>query len=105
MTKYKARKVKTEDGTFDSKAEYKRWCALKLLERADAICDLRLHPKFDLIVNGVNLGRYEADFGYYQRGDLHETIEDVKGVKTPVYRLKKKLMRACHGIEIQEVQA
>lgn len=105
--KYKAKKVKTEDGTFDSQAEYRRWVQLQLMERAGLIEGLRRQIGYALDVNGHNVCKYKADFAYYSpAGPLARLwIEDVKGVRTPVYRLKKKLMKAIHGIEIQEVAA
>ena len=111
MTKYHAKKVKTEDGTFDSQAEYRRWCELKLMERAGEIYDLSRQPRFALDVGDERVCIYVADFEYYGgSGPGHDghglrVVEDVKGVKTPIYKLKKKLMLACHGIEIQEVAA
>ena len=45
--------------------------------------------------------RYRADFAYTLR-DGREVVEDVKGVRTPEYKIKKKLMLWIHGIEIKE---
>ena len=105
--KYNFKKVKTEDGTFDSQAEYRRWGQLQLMERGGLIEGLQRQMSYALDINGQNVCKYKADFVYYfPAGPLGRlTIEDVKGVRTPVYRLKKKLMKAIHGIEIQEVAA
>lgn len=47
------------------------------------------------------IARYLADFAYLdERGRLH--VEDVKGRRLPIYLLKKRLMVACHNIEIEE---
>ena len=103
--KYNAKKVTTEEGTFDSQAEYRRWCELKLLEKAGEIRDLRRQTKFPLEFNGVKFGFYKDDFDYRPANDVTITVEDLKGVKTAIYRLKKKLMKAVHGIDILETPA
>jgi hypothetical protein len=99
--KYGARKTEVDGITFDSAKEAKRYGELKLLERAGEIAELELQPKYDLTVKGQKVCTYKADFRYFEHGC--EVVEDVKGMRTPVYRLKKKLMKACHGIEIREV--
>jgi hypothetical protein len=92
----------TVDGIrFDSRKEARRFAELKLLERAGEIRDLEVHPRYPLTVNEQEVCVYEADF-FYREKDGRVVIEDVKGVKTPVYRLKKKLMRALLGVEIRE---
>lgn len=103
----KYRNVKTVvDGiVFDSIGEAERYKELKLLERAGEISDLRLQVPYSIDVNGHHICVYKSDFDYVQDGE--EITEDHKGGKsatciTPVYRLKKKLMKAVHGIEIQE---
>lgn len=85
-----------------SKKEAKRCGELHLLEKAGAITELMTQVSFDLVVNGMSVGRYVADWGYKQDGK--QVIEDVKAgpTKTPVYRLKKKLMLALFNIQIRE---
>jgi len=97
----KFRNVKT-DG-YDSKREAKRAHELKLMERAGAISDLREQVSFEIIPKqqGEQAAHYVADFVYQQGGNL--CVEDVKGVKTPSYILKRKLMLHVHGIRIREV--
>lgn len=101
MTKYHAKRTTIDGITFASKAEAKRYSQLKLLERAGEIRNLELQPSYDLEVNGILICRYVADFRYVIRGG--QKVEDVKGVKTPVYKIKKKLMKAIHNINIREV--
>jgi hypothetical protein len=103
MSKYGARKVKTPDGqVFDSVKEFHRWGVLRLLERAGKISDLQRQVKFELIPKqeGERACSYIADFTYYQDGKL--VVEDSKGCKTEVYKIKKKLMLWVHGIKIKE---
>ena len=99
--KYRAIKTVVDGITFASKAEARRYSQLKPLERAGAIACLQLQPRFDCVVNGKKICTYIADFKYATADGF--TIEDVKGMKTPVYRLKKKLVEALHGITITEI--
>lgn len=104
-SKYGNRKA-TEDGyTFDSQAEWRRYQQLKLMQFAGVIHGLAVHPSWPLLVNGVRIGRYVADFSYCEHGGIGPVVEDVKGVRTAAYLLKKRLMLACQGIEIREVDA
>lgn len=107
MSKYGNMKTEVDGIVFDSKAEAKRYALLKMLQRAGQISDLRLQVPFEL-VRGVRIGgrsrpaiKYIADFVYLQGGK--QVVEDVKGMLTPVYRLKRHLMMAVYGIEIMEV--
>lgn len=88
---------------FASRREFERWTRLVLADRSGEISNLRLQVAYPLVVNGQKIGSYVADFVYVRDG--REVVEDVKSepTKTAVYRLKKRLMRACHGIEITEV--
>jgi hypothetical protein len=98
-----------EDGyTFDSKAEYRRYCDLRLRAQVGDIWGLEVHPRYDLIVDGKKVGTYIADFRYHDVLAIYPDawiVEDVKGVKTEAYRLKKKMMKAQYGIDITEVTA
>ena len=101
--KYGARKLTAPDGqVFDSVKEYHRWECLKLLQRAGEIKDLKRQVKFELIPKqkGERACYYIADFTYYEGGEL--VVEDCKGFKTDVYRIKKKMMLWVHGIRVKE---
>lgn len=104
-SKYHAVKVTVDNIVFDSKAEAARYHELKLMEKAGLIEALELQPAYVLTVrNGerdVSVGLYRADFRYWQGGDV--VVEDVKGMKTPVYQLKKKMVEAIYGIKIHEI--
>lgn len=107
-SKYGAVRTTIDGITFASKAEARRYQELRLLEKAGQIHWLELQPRYPLIVSGYKVGEYRGDFKYAtlgRDGCLTEIVEDVKGVKTPVYRLKAKLMKALHGIEIRETRA
>lgn len=102
--KFFAKKTEVDGIKFDSLKESRRWAELKLMERAGLITDLARQKRFNLAVNGVLVCAYVADHVYIEKGE--EVVEDVKSTytrKNPVYVLKKKLMKACLGIEIREV--
>ncbi len=102
-SKSKYRNVRTEvDGIFFcSKKEAKRYGELKLLEKAGKIKNLQLQTQFDLIVNGMVVCRYRSDFTFMGEDGL--VVEDVKGVKTAVYVIKRNLMKALYNITIVEI--
>ena len=95
MNKYKNNKTVVNGHEFDSKKEARRYYKLLAMERAGEIKDLRLQPEYELIPRfkkGNKTYRktvYIADFEYVEDGMT--IVEDVKGFKTPVYKLKKKL--------------
>lgn len=103
------RHLRQLDGyTFDSIAERKRYEVLRVQEKAGLITELRVHPCWPLVVNNWPIGEYEGDFSYRVVMDnglpaIELTVEDVKGVRTAVYRMKKALMKALHDIEVTEV--
>ena len=100
--KYKAVRTEVDGITFDSKREAARYMELMLLQRAGEIERLELQPKYDCIVNGRKICTYRADFRYFTKES--SVVEDVKGMKTAVYRLKKKLVEALYpGVTIQEI--
>jgi len=101
--KYGNKKVTVDGIKFDSKWESERYLYLKSLERADRVKDLELQVRYNIAVNGEKICAYIADFRYQKQdknGDWYEVVEDAKGVETPEFKLKKKLMKAVHGIEI-----
>ena len=106
----KYRNVKTEvDGIkFDSKKEARTYAGLKLAEKMGEIEHLKLQPNFLLI--GPQLRedgtaerrlKYIADFEYFQAG--RRVVVDCKGMKTPDYIIKRKLLLFVHGITVKEV--
>lgn len=103
MSKYHARRTEMDGIMFDSAAEARRYGELRLMERAGLVTGLELQPCYPITVNGTRVGLYRADFRY-QDSNGQQVIEDVKGVRTPVYRLKKKLVEALYDIEITEVR-
>ena len=106
--KYGAKKREVDGITFHSSKEANRYIVLKMMQGAGVIENLELQKRYKCTVNGTLICTYVADFDYdytalTPRHGEH-TTEDVKGAKTALYRLKKKLMAACHpGVKIIEV--
>lgn len=93
---------------FRSKAEANRYLGLRLLEQSGEIQGLELQPTYKCTINGVLVCKYVADFRYFtrptntKRGEY--IVEDVKGHKTALYKLKKKLVEALYpGVVIVEI--
>lgn len=101
-SKYNARKTMVNGITFDSKKEARRYEELKLQEKVEVISHLKLQPKFRLLdgfkYNGETIRpiNYFADFSYID-AEGNEVVEDVKGKKTDVYNIKKKLFLNKYG--------
>lgn len=94
---------------FDSQAEANRFAELQLLQRAGEIHSLAVHPTYQLQEPFRHQGKaieaitYEGDFEYTENGQI--VCEDVKGVQTEVFRIKKKLMARTHPeIELRIVK-
>lgn len=107
-SKYHATKTVIDGITFDSKRESKRYQELKLMERAGKIRCLRRQVRFELLPAFDVGGRhyrptsYVADFVYTDCETGGEVVEDCKGYRTDVYRLKAKLFAHKFGVAILE---
>lgn len=110
MSKYNNRKVRCWGETFDSMLECERYKYLKALEQQKVISNLQRQVKYVLLPSQRDSKTrktiereitYLADF-VYEKGS-QTIVEDVKGMKTDVYKIKRKLMLYFHGIRIKEV--
>ena len=102
-SKYGNKKTTIHGITFDSKWESERYLYLKSLEKAGRIKDLELQPRYNILVNDQKICAYVADFKYNKEnadGIWEHIVEDAKGVETPEFKLKKKLMKAIFNIDI-----
>ena len=109
VRKYHNKKVEYDGYTFDSIREKNYYIKLKLLEKAGKIKELELQKEFELqpsykLNNKTYRSiKYRADFTYKTTEDDKLHIVDVKGFRTDVYRLKKKLFEYKYRIEIEEI--
>ena len=116
--KYRNSPTIVDDIRFASKKEARRYSDLKLLERAGEIRHLELQPRFNfMFANGKMLraGRmgkpraYVADFAYQEKDNKshgrtiwRDVVEDVKGMRTELYKWKRDMMRDLNGIAVRE---
>lgn len=101
-------------GGHASKKEHERAVLLHMMERAGLISNLREQVPYELIPNQYGTDehgkrkllerkcQYIADFVYTDNETGHEVVEDTKGVRTDVYKIKRKLMLERYGIRIKE---
>jgi len=102
--KYRAKPTTIDGIRFASKKESERYALLKTWEKDGAIRDLELQPTFPIYINNKKVCLYVADFSYRDAETGHKHVEDVKGYKTDVYRLKKRLVEAYFPhVRIEEV--
>ena len=110
MNKYGNEKTEVDGIKFASRHEAKRYVELKYMERAGLIKNLQFQRVYTLIGTQKDKAgnvlerpvKYIADFVYKDK-DGKTVVEDAKGVRTDVYRIKRKLMLSIYGIRIQEV--
>ena len=101
--KYKNCKAEIDGIVFDSKREAERYRKLKLMQFSGMISGLELQKEFELIPKqkGERAVKYRCDFYYLKDGN--PIVEDVKGMKTKDYIIKRKLMLFIHGIRVIEI--
>lgn len=107
-SKYHATATIIDGVRFMSKREASRYLTLKVQCQAGLISHLVLQPWFDLHVVDVSgssrcIGRYVGDFEYVDADTGEVIVEDVKGMRLPLYRWKKRHVEAEYGFTIQEV--
>lgn len=101
MNKYRNKKTAIDGITFDSIKESKKYLELKMLQRCKCIVNFECQVKFPIMFDGKLICNYICDFVVYNLDGTRQII-DVKGVKTSIYNLKKKMMRIINGLEIEE---
>jgi hypothetical protein len=109
-SKYHSKKIVIDEITFDSKKEGNRYLELKMLEKAGKIKDLELQKVFELQPSFKKNGKtyrkitYKADFSYFDIEKGKCIVEDIKGFKTEVYKLKKKMFEYKYQeLELKEI--
>jgi len=109
VSKYHSKKVIIDGHKFDSKKEAQYYLYLKSELKKGAIYNLELQKEF-ILQESFKLNNktrrkitYKADFTYKTTKDDRIHVIDVKGFKTEIYRLKKKLFEKRYGIEVEEI--
>lgn len=109
QSKYKNKKVSCDGFEFDSQKERNYYLKLKTMEDLGLIKDLELQKEYILqdkfVLNGKTRRKitYKADFSYVSTEDDKLHVVDVKGFKTDVYKLKKKMFEYKYQTELEEV--
>ncbi len=104
-SKYRNEPVVIDGIRFDSKREAAYFAALKLREKAGEVGGVELQKPFPILgPKGELICTYRADFAFWDHKEDRFRVIDVKGVETDVFKLKRKLMRAFKGIEIEVVK-
>lgn len=107
-SKYHANRTTVDGITFDSRKEADRYLVLKGMEEDGSIENLRRQVRYELVPAFDTDGKhyrpvcYVADFVYVDKETGKEVVEDVKGMRTDVYRLKSKLFARRYGMSIKE---
>lgn len=103
--KFNAKKTEFMGIKFDSKWEAERYGQLVAMERAGIVRNLERQVRYNILVNEQKICQYVADFVYedlgFNKDKCEKIVEDAKGVETPEFKLKKKLMKAVFNIEIK----
>jgi hypothetical protein len=95
-SKYGAKKTEIDGIIFDSKKEAERWLFLRGREAAGEINCLERQLSFVFTHNHVKICTYRCDFAYFDLIEKRRVYEDVKGFRTPLYRLKLKMLHAFY---------
>lgn len=107
-SKFNAQRTIVDGVSFHSKRESEAWLYLKIRERAGEIRDLKRQVPFKLAAFSKTgapeyVTTYIADFQYFDVRQNRVVVSDAKGCVTAMFRLKAKMLKACHGIEVEIV--
>lgn len=89
---------------FGSKREHSHFVKLLHDQKHGLISDIELQPRFDIIVNDKNIGRYRADFKFFDKRKQTDRIQDVKGMVTRDGELRRKIVEALYGVTVELVR-
>ena len=103
--KYRNKRTELDGVMYDSKKESLHIRQLKILQAHGKITELKTQVKFffdGLVYDSGRTAAYWADATYVDsEGEYH--VIDVKGIRTPAYKIKKALMWKWFKIEVEEV--
>lgn len=102
--KFGAKKTVVDGIRFDSKREAEYYAELKLREKAGEVYEVEMQRPFAIVINGQLVCTYKSDFHFYDAIAKRRRVVDTKGFATPEFKLKKKLMKAVLGLEIEVVK-
>ena len=99
--KYRNQPVVIDGERFDSKLEAKHYGEIKLREKIGEVSNVIRQPKYDLIVNDIKVGSYRADHAFYDHVEDKERVVDSKGMDTEASKLRRKLVKAIYGVDVE----
>lgn len=102
--KYGAKRTTLDGITFASKAESAYYAKLKQRETAGEVANVELQKRYAMTIGGFLICTYVSDFDFYDITEKRQRTVDTKGVITDVFRIKRKLMKAIHGIDVEIVK-
>ncbi len=102
--KYRNVAVTVDGIRFASKREAAYYGQLKQREKVGEVSAIALQRRFDLIVNGEKIGRYTADFAFWDHVADRFRVIDVKGVETREFKRARKLIKALYQIDVELAQ-
>jgi hypothetical protein len=97
--------ITTVDGIkFHSKREAAYYSELKLREKAGEVYEVELQRPYALTIDGRLICTYIADFVFFDQTVMRTRCIDVKGMETDLFKIKRKLMKAIHNVEVECVK-
>ena len=102
--KYGNRKIEIDGTVFDSVGEGRYWQVLRLRERTGEIYGLERQKVYKLAINDQPICKLIVDFAFYDKTDNQFHAQDWKGVVTPIFRLKAKMVKAQYGVTVEIVK-
>lgn len=103
LGKYNQRGTRLDGRFFHSEAEANRYLQLKTMMAAGRITHLECQVPYQIHIDGILICTYNADFRYFCREPHALVIEDVKGLRTKEFIIKKKLVEAKYKVIIHEL--
>lgn len=100
--KYGAKPTVVDGLRFHSKRESQHYVKLRKELAEGKISNLELQPVYPITINGTKICKYIADFRYIRDGS--EIVEDVKGMDTQLSKIKRKLVKALYGVDVQVIK-
>lgn len=102
--KYNAIKMHVDGILFDSKGEAHLYGILKLRLAAKEIINLKIHPRYPIVINEIKVCDIELDFEYFDKLDNQIHFLDYKGKDTDMSKLRRKMIEAQYDIKIELVR-
>lgn len=90
---------------YHSRLEAKYAALLDIRQKAKEVENIKRQERFPLEVNGEKIGTYVADFSFFDKVKKVNRVVDIKGVETDLFKIKKKLMKAVHGIDVEIIKS